>query len=558
MRRQNAPLSYLEQVRQHISRLPAIDPSTRTLVICGYPNVGKSSFMNKVTRADVDVQPYAFTTKSLYVGHMDYKYLRWQVIDTPGILDHPLEEMNTIEMQAITALAHLRAAVLYFMDLSEQCGYTIEAQVQLFNSIKPLFANKPTFLVINKIDTMRLTDLDPERAELVRSVFEDGSVHKVEISTFTDEGVMELKNTACETLLTARVENKMRGAKMNSMLNRIHVAQPLRRDDIERTPYIPQAVLDGTHKKYRADDPNRRKTERDIQDEHGGAGVHSIDLKKNYILANDEWKYDVMPEIYEGKNVADFIDPDIQESLERLEREEEKLETEGFYDESEEEVNSEDEEIRAAAAQIKQRKESAKALSHDKKGVQGRTVIPRKLQNRTLSQLSERMRAAGIDPSSIEMRAELLAKAKGLVGKRKEREASMDVEDDADISNNNDDVDETMSVDDDNAPPTKSRAVGPRMAGGMVRGKSATTATVNKSGGPISARAGAARIPARNRQAEGLRSVEQEDKARELHEFSIRERNRFARVGESDRRIQASRPKWLFTGKRGLGTTRSR
>ena len=34
-----------------------------------------------------------------YVGHMDYKYLRWQVIDTPGILDRPLEERNTIEMQ---------------------------------------------------------------------------------------------------------------------------------------------------------------------------------------------------------------------------------------------------------------------------------------------------------------------------------------------------------------------------------------------------------------------------------------------------------------------------
>jgi GTP1/Obg family GTP-binding protein len=55
--------------------------------------------VNKVTRADVDVQPYAFTTKSLFVGHLDYKYLRWQVIDTPGVLDHPLEEMNTIEMQ---------------------------------------------------------------------------------------------------------------------------------------------------------------------------------------------------------------------------------------------------------------------------------------------------------------------------------------------------------------------------------------------------------------------------------------------------------------------------
>lgn len=131
MRRQKDPLAYLEQVRQHISRLPAIDPTARTLLICGYPNVGKSSFINKVTRADVDVQPYAFTTKSLFVGHLDYRYMRWQVIDTPGILDHPLEDMNTIEMQSITALAHLKACVLYFMDLSEQCGYTIEAQVRI-------------------------------------------------------------------------------------------------------------------------------------------------------------------------------------------------------------------------------------------------------------------------------------------------------------------------------------------------------------------------------------------------------------------------------------------
>ena len=62
MKRQKDPLVYLEQVRQHISRLPAIDPNTRTLLICGYPNVGKSSFVNKITRADVDVQPVSWIT----------------------------------------------------------------------------------------------------------------------------------------------------------------------------------------------------------------------------------------------------------------------------------------------------------------------------------------------------------------------------------------------------------------------------------------------------------------------------------------------------------------
>lgn len=78
IKRQKQSLEYLEQVRQHLSRLPTIDPNTRTLLLCGYPNVGKSSFINKVTRADVEVQPYAFTTKSLFVGHMDYRYLRWR------------------------------------------------------------------------------------------------------------------------------------------------------------------------------------------------------------------------------------------------------------------------------------------------------------------------------------------------------------------------------------------------------------------------------------------------------------------------------------------------
>ncbi|KAK4925649.1 Nucleolar GTP-binding protein 1, partial [Elasticomyces elasticus] len=164
------PLVYLEQVRQHLGRLPSIDPNTRTLLICGYPNVGKSSFLKSITKADVDVQPYAFTTKSLFVGHFDYKYLRFQAVDTPGILDHPLEEMNTIEMQSITAIAHLRSACLYFMDLSEQCGYSIEAQMNLFNSMRPLFANKLVFIVINKTDVMKPEDLPEETQKALKDL----------------------------------------------------------------------------------------------------------------------------------------------------------------------------------------------------------------------------------------------------------------------------------------------------------------------------------------------------------------------------------------------------
>ena len=51
------------------------------------------------------------------------------MIDTPGILDHALEERNSIEMQAVAALIHIRAVVLYILDVSEQCGHTLEEQV---------------------------------------------------------------------------------------------------------------------------------------------------------------------------------------------------------------------------------------------------------------------------------------------------------------------------------------------------------------------------------------------------------------------------------------------
>ncbi|CEH15571.1 gtp binding protein 4 [Ceraceosorus bombacis] len=548
MRRQKDPLAYLEQVRQHISRLPAIDPSTRTLLICGYPNVGKSSFINKVTRADVDVQPYAFTTKSLFVGHMDYKYLRWQVIDTPGILDHPLEEMNTIEMQSITALAHLRSAVLYFMDLSEQCGYTVEAQVALYHSIKPLFANKPTMLVINKIDVVKLESLEPSRAALVREIVEesDGKVQLAEISTFTEEGVMSARNAACDALLESRIEAKSRGGKVNSITNRLHVAQPKARDDLQRKPFIPEGFVAG--KKYDKEDPNRRKLERDEQEERGGAGVHNMDMKKNYFIPEEE---------------------SIMERLEELEQEEERLEQDGFYDvENEEEEDDEAREIREAAEEIRRRKEEARLASRERKHMKSRLQIPRKMQTRTLSEMEEKLRSLGIDPSSITARAELLAKAKGISLKAKRKRGGADDDDESmevdaatkthdEDAWSDDEQDGSMDVDGE-APGGKKRKgnTGKKLA--ALRGATAGVGSTTKSGGAITARAGAVRRPTKNRQTAGLAGKAQVEKARELKDLSLRERNRLAKAGESDRAIKEKMPKWLFAGKRGKGTSRSR
>ena len=58
---------------------------------------------------------------------------------------------------------------------------------------------------------------------------------------------------------------------------------------------------------------------------------YKFDEKSLYLVKDDE-KYDIIPEIINGKNVADYIDADIFEKLEELEKEEELREAAGVYD----------------------------------------------------------------------------------------------------------------------------------------------------------------------------------------------------------------------------------
>ncbi|KAL3232251.1 Nucleolar GTP-binding protein 1 [Nakaseomyces bracarensis] len=495
------PLVYLEQVRQHLGRLPSIDPNTRTLLICGYPNVGKSSFLRCITKSDVEVQPYAFTTKSLYVGHFDYKYLRFQAIDTPGILDRPTEEMNNIEMQSIYAIAHLRSCVLYFMDLSEQCGFSVEAQVKLFHSIKPLFANKSVMVVINKTDIIRPEDLDETRASLLQSVTEVPGVEIMTASCQLEDNVMNVRNKACEKLLASRIENKLKSqARINNVLNKIHVAKPQARDDVERTPYIPEEFK--KLRKYDPEDPERRKLAREIEAENGGAGVFNVNLKDKYILDDEEWKNDVMPEIMDGKNVYDFLDPDIAAKLQALEEEEERLEKEGFYESDEDETfggfdADEIDDIRDKAEWIRNRQKKMIAEARNKKSLKNKAMMPRSKLVKSFDQMEKHMATLGHDMTTLQ---------------EKHRAAS-----------------------------EKSRYV--ETGADVVFGANESMASSTNGG----------KLRQSDRLLDGVADGSMRSKADRMTKLHRRERNRHARQGEADRHATASLPKHLFSGKRGIG-----
>lgn len=512
LKKLNASLGYLEEVRQHLSRLPSIDPNTRTLMITGYPNVGKSSFINKLSRANVQVEPYAFTTKSLFVGHTDYKYMKWQIIDTPGILDHPLEDRNTIEMQAITALAHLHSTILYFIDISETCGYSIKQQVELYHSIKPLFTNKPLLVVCNKIDLCKIESLDEEDRKLIESVRQDKDTQIIPMSNISEEGIQHVKQTACDLLLQHRVERKLRGKRIGDVINRIHVAYPDKRDSKNRVSNIPPSVLAQKEKEKAGHILSKPKTQKEIELEQGGPGIYNIDLKQFFTLKHDEWKHDIIPEIMDGKNVADFIDPDIERKLAELEAEEDeqirKAEEAGDMDEEEDELDEEQKEL-VDKIRSKRKVIIAKRLKNKS---QNKPTLPRTAQLKDLGEADTNLSELGLDTSKLKARMKKDESARGR--KRTRTEVAGDMED------------EEMED------------------GSMQLRTRSTSVGVNVH-----------RSKSKPKDSFAYKDDGQRKEARKLSKKVQKQLQQGAKAGEADRRHLNEMPKHLFSGKRGIGKT---
>jgi len=148
-------LNLLAQAQIIMNEFPEIQ-DVPTIVIAGYPNVGKSSLLRCLSSARPEVAQYPFTTKEIHVGHIEkterYITSKYQIIDTPGLLDRPLSDRNDMEMQAIAALSHLADLIVFLIDTSETCGYTLEDQKHLLSQIKKLFVDTPIILVESKID----------------------------------------------------------------------------------------------------------------------------------------------------------------------------------------------------------------------------------------------------------------------------------------------------------------------------------------------------------------------------------------------------------------------
>ena len=138
------------------------------------------------------------------------------------------------------------------------------------------------------------------------------------MSNASGDGIADVKQKSCDILLDHRLTQKAKDPKKaEQIMNRLHVGQPKKRDNVDRAPTVPDTVIAGVKK--------QGPTIRELQDEFGGAGNFYIPIEEHYQLEDDAWKFDRWPEFYLGKNVMDFYDPDIEAKLAALEEEENKL-----------------------------------------------------------------------------------------------------------------------------------------------------------------------------------------------------------------------------------------
>jgi len=219
-----------------------------------------------------------------------------------------------------------------------------------------------------------------------------------------------------------------------------------------------------------------------------------LDLKKNYDLPDEE-KYDIVPEIWQGHNIADYIDPDIMQKLEELEKEEALREAAGLYDIDDSEEDEETKGIRTLATRIREKKKLLQIDARIRKA-STKPKLPRTAptRDRSASRLREQMENLGVDMSETK-----------------------------------------------NAHFIRSQSE-PREMRPVKRKREDSEGRVRSS----------SKVP---RDASGLRDVHSQMKAKKIAKKAQRPMNRNARKGEGDRKIVDLKPKHLFAGKRKMGKT---
>jgi nucleolar GTP-binding protein len=228
-----------------------------------------------------------------------------------------------MELQILRALlVHVPCCLIYFLDLSEQCGHSIEQQFQLFEStIQPLC---PVIVIVSEFDNKDFPYENLPSCEVrerIETMAATAGVQWIPWSYISEDALDKLKFTACNKLLEVKVcLNHSLSSLSSNKQKRERISMPVTvtvsvtltaHDEIERTrgAVISEAVTTSNM------DSNDKSS--------GGVSLYACDHRKYYASEDDEWKlFDSIAEFMDSKD-ANLFEADIDETLNAMEAEQE-------------------------------------------------------------------------------------------------------------------------------------------------------------------------------------------------------------------------------------------
>ena len=163
--------------------------------LVGFPNVGKSTFLSRVTNARPKIANYHFTTLSPNLGVVDMPGTRGFVIaDIPGLIEGASEGVGL----GHEFLRHIERTklIIHVVDAAGTEGrnpvediHKINAELHAYN---PEIAKRPQIIAANKIDAIYQEEGQESPIERLKKEFEPEGIPVFPISGATGEGIQEL------------------------------------------------------------------------------------------------------------------------------------------------------------------------------------------------------------------------------------------------------------------------------------------------------------------------------------------------------------------------------
>ena len=160
--------------------------------LVGFPNVGKSTLLSRVTNAQPKIANYHFTTLSPNLGVVDLDGDGFVIADIPGLIEGASEGVGL----GLDFLRHIERTkvIIHMVDAASVEGrdpiadiYAINKELEAYN---PEIAARPQVIAANKIDAIWDTENDP--VERIRREFEPKGVRVFPISAVSGQGLKEL------------------------------------------------------------------------------------------------------------------------------------------------------------------------------------------------------------------------------------------------------------------------------------------------------------------------------------------------------------------------------